>query len=105
MTSLATSCRPMRGRFLGMLAVVLFTILATAAVAQPEPTPPDQTPLPTGALLRVGRGHNGLVAGLGLLDNGRTLLTSAKDDTLRLWNLESGKPTGQLAEQQRRRFT
>jgi hypothetical protein len=52
--------------------------------------------LPAGAVLRVGRGHVGQLAGLGLLDNARTLLTSAKDDTLRLWDLKSGKATGQI---------
>src|SRR5262245_1390645 len=52
--------------------------------------------LPTGALVRVGEGHVDQVAGLGLLDHGKTLLTSAKDDTLKLWNLQSGKSTGQI---------
>jgi WD40 repeat protein len=44
----------------------------------------------------VGLGHEGQLTGLGILDNGRTLLTSAKDDTLRLWDLETGKPKGQI---------
>jgi len=96
MTSLEMFCRQMRARFMWMLAVVIFTIMATAEAARAQPTPNDQTPLPAGALLRMGNGHVGQVAGLGLLDNGKTLLTSAKDDTLRLWDLESGKLTGQI---------
>src|SRR5207244_5579471 len=48
------------------------------------------------AVLRVGQGHVGQIAGLALLGNGKTLLTSGKDDTLRLWDLTSGKPTGRL---------
>ena len=82
--------------FTGMLAAVVATVLVTTAAAQPQPMPPDQMPLPDRALYRVGNGHVGQVAALGLIDNGKTLLTSAKDDTLRLWDLESGKPTGQI---------
>ena len=30
------------------------------------------------------------------MDDGRKLLTRAKDDTLRFWDLETGKPKGQI---------
>ncbi|MCI0463765.1 MAG: WD40 repeat domain-containing protein [Gemmataceae bacterium] len=86
-----------------MKALIVTTCLLTGlcspagvATAHPQPTPKDQTQLPAGAVLRVGHGHGSQVAGLGLLDNGRTLLTSAKDDTLRLWDLASGKSTGRI---------
>jgi hypothetical protein len=74
------------------LAVVLLSTATDGSAAQP-PAPKSEAPQP---FLRVGQGHVKQVAGLGLLDGGRTLLTSAKDDTLRLWNLESGKLTGEI---------
>src|SRR4051794_26238258 len=56
----------------------------------------DEKPLPKGAIFRVGRGHAGQIAGLGLLASAKTLLTSAKDDTLGLWDVESGKTSGRI---------
>jgi hypothetical protein len=46
---------------------------------------PVGSALPAAAVLRMGQGHVAQLAGLALLDNGRTLLTGAKDDTLRLY--------------------
>src|SRR6476620_785839 len=57
-----------------------------ADVAPTQPELKDEKPLPEGALFRVGRGHVGQIAALGLVDNAKTLLTSAKDDTLGLWD-------------------
>ncbi len=78
------------------LVVAYLCSPARAVTPWPQPAPKDPPQLPIGAVVRVGQGHVGQLAALGLLDNGRTLVTSAKDDTLRLWDLASGKPLGQL---------
>src|SRR3954452_13923372 len=65
-------------------------------VALIQPELKDEKPLPDGALFRVGRGHVGQIAALGLVDNAKTLLTSAKDDTLGLWDLKTGKTSGRI---------
>jgi RNA polymerase sigma factor (sigma-70 family) len=40
--------------------------------------------------------HLGYIVGMALIDNGRTLLTSAADDTIRLWDPATGKRQGQF---------
>jgi dipeptidyl aminopeptidase/acylaminoacyl peptidase len=94
MNSHGTHCRWTLGHCVGIASVLLFTVIAAAEPSQPEP--PDQAEVPAQVLVRVGMGHEGQLSGLGLLDNGATLLTSAKDDTLRLWDLETGKPKGEI---------
>src|SRR5262245_56044489 len=73
---------------------VVFSITATETNAAQPPAP--KVGAPVEPFLRVGQGHVKQVAALGLLDGGRTLLTSAMDDTLRLWNLDSGKLTSEI---------
>ena len=40
--------------------------------------------------------HLGYIVGMALLDGGKSLLTSAADENIRLWNLASGKAESQL---------
>jgi hypothetical protein len=94
MHSSESYCRRIRGACVGISLALLFTVIAAAEPSQPEP--PDRTRVPDQVLVRVGLGHEGQLTGLGLLDGGRTLLTSAKDETLRLWDLETGKPKGEI---------
>src|SRR5438874_977256 len=101
MTPLGPLCGHLCACPLTLFAAALCTGVATAQQAVPDaaqarPTPNAPTQLPAGAVLRVGQGHVGQVAGLALLGNGATLLTSAKDDTLRLWERASGNPAGRL---------
>src|SRR5437764_5424903 len=79
-----------------LVVFAALSLMAGASPAQAQPARPEQQRLPKGALVRVGHGHVAQLAGLGLLHDGKTLLTAAKDDTLRLWDLDSGKLTGQF---------
>src|SRR5438045_3855457 len=79
-----------------LVAFAATLVLTGTSPAQPQPAPAAQQRLPKDALLRVGDGHVAQLAGLGLLHDGKTLLTAAKDDTLRLWDLTSGKLAGQF---------
>jgi WD40 repeat protein len=73
---------------------VVVSTIATALVGQQPPIKQNQasaTPL-----IKVGAGHSGQIGALGLLDDDTILITSATDNSLRLWDLETGKSKGEI---------
>src|SRR5687768_16214152 len=63
-----------RGVFVALLS------LATAALAEPPATP-----------VRTLEGHTGSVLGVEFSHDGKTLLTSSRDHTIKLWDPGTGK--------------
>src|SRR5438552_596335 len=118
MSRLERLCGHLRDRLLALFAVALCTGVAAAQQAVPEAvqaraTPKDPTELPAGAVLRVGQGHVGQIAGLALLrefphppepmgalafsPDGNVLCTGSYKGTISLWDTRTGQELGQLA--------
>ncbi len=87
-----------------VLAILLPLLTAPQESPKPKPESPQDSspkprldlygdPLPEGALLRIGssRGqHTGLVLSLGFSPDGSRLVTGSLDETLRIWDVETG---------------
>src|ERR1700688_4862318 len=95
------------------LAVVLMSAPLTRAPApvratEPEPKPQARTDihgdaLPAGALARLGTirwRHGGPVTFVSFLADGKTLLTASQDNTVRVWDLATGKEVRRLDQHQ-----
>jgi WD40 repeat protein len=52
----------------------------------------------TGQLMREFRGHSSMVLDIAISQDGKEFFSSAKDRSVRRWDLEAGKSTGELAK-------
>src|SRR5215210_7416248 len=82
-------------------ALVLWLALVGSepAAAQPAKGPPhvdhEGNPLPKEAVARLGSARlrtGGIIRGLGYSADGKTIVSTSTDDTLRWWDAGTGKP-------------
>lgn len=79
-----------------MLGAICFLIVTGAGVAAPQAVPtPRAAPTPTKARqsrpeLVLQLGHSDAVTSLAFLRDGQTLVSGAKDGTIKLWNVRQG---------------
>jgi WD40 repeat protein len=92
------------GQLIGRLAnselpeLALIVKAARASIQAPALVPRSATLTPPGTgLIRTLTGHEGHVAAVAVLPNGRGALTGSSDHTARLWNLESGQELQRFA--------
>jgi WD40 repeat protein len=79
-----------------LIALCAFTLVSTTSFAQEKPAPVDQygDALPAGAIARLGTvrlRHPDWVRSFAISADGKTL-ASAGDESIRLWELPSGRP-------------
>src|SRR5947209_7757456 len=85
-----------RCRTMLLLAALLSTPVTSATPVQPPAGRADALgdPLPAHALLRVGTvrlRHGDSVTTLAVSGDGKTIISAGRDDTLRVWDLATGK--------------
>ena len=78
---------------------LLILLIAVTAAAEPPRLDRHRDPLPPGALARLGTmrlRHGGPITGLAYTPDGKTLISSAEYDLIRLWDSRIGAPKGTL---------
>lgn len=87
------------GRLLGNIAPTIQALLKQAAERKASawlrPLHPNLTP-PGGPLIRTLKGHTGYVNAVAVTPDGRRAVSASADQTLRVWDLESGQTLRRL---------
>ncbi len=82
----------------GILGMVAFTPDGSLVISTPNQRSGQMKVwnANTGELLVTLRGHRAHVTSMNFTDDGRTLISTSADHTIRLWDLETGEPLGML---------
>jgi len=91
-------CRPT-----GVLVFVFVAFAVTTARADtPAPSAPTHDALPDGAVARLGTArlkHPPFVSALAYAPDGRTIVTSAGNSPVRVWDAATGRLVGTIGDQ------
>jgi WD40 repeat protein len=87
-------------RLLSAVACALLLPAWSAAAPAPATTDANSDPLPAGAIARIGGlrlRHTGEVSALAFSADGKRLASVSQDDTVRLWDVASGREVRRIA--------